>query len=259
MRNKITSGLLGLGLVASSLAMPVPALAEGSFSDAQKKELHGIIRNYMLENPELLNEMIAKLQPAEQAKQAEQSRQVISSNAEKLFRSPHDVVVGNPDGNVTLVEFFDYNCGYCKRSLADVMRLTEEDKNLRVVMKEFPILSEGSVIAAHAAMAARKQNKYWDLHVAMMSAKGGIDSLEKVLSIAGEAGLDVDKLKTDIEAERADHDKVIDANRNLAQMLGINGTPAFVIDSEIVPGAAPFNQLADVVKSVRDNGGCKFC
>lgn len=259
MRTKITAGLLSLGLVASSVAMPVPALAEGSFSDAQKKELHSIIRDYMLENPELLNEMIAKLQAAEQAKQAEQSREVISSNADKLFRSPNDQVVGNPDGNVTMVEFFDYNCGYCKRSLADVMRLTEEDKDLRVVMKEFPILSEGSVIASHAAMAARKQNKYWDLHVAMMSAKGGIDSLEKVLSVAKDAGLDVDKLKADIEASRADHDKIIAENRNLAQMLGINGTPAFVIDSEIVPGAAPHDQLAETVKSVRDNGGCKFC
>lgn len=259
MRNKFTAGLLSLGLVASSLAMPLPAVAEGSFSDAQKEELHGIIRDYMLANPQLLNEMIAKLQAAEQEKQAEQSRDMISSNADKIFRNPNDVVVGNPDGNVTMVEFFDYNCGYCKRSLAEVMRLTEEDKNLRVVMKEFPILSEGSVIASHAALAARKQNKYWDLHMAMMSAQGGIDSLEKVLSVAKEAGLDVDKLKADMEAERGAHDKIIEETRNLAQTLGINGTPAFVIDGELVPGAAPYDQLANSVKAVRENGGCKFC
>jgi predicted DsbA family dithiol-disulfide isomerase len=99
----------------------------------------------------------------------------------------------------------------------------------------------------------------WRAKGGMMSAKGGIDSLEKVLSVAKDAGLDVEKLKADIEASRADHDKVIAENRNLAQMLGINGTPAFVIDSEIIPGAAPHDQLAETLKSVRDNGGCKFC
>ena len=260
MRNKIAASLLGLALTVSAFASPLPAsAADDAFSETQKKELHNIIREYMLANPELLNGMIQKLQVAERENQEKQARDAIGSNADKIFRSAEDVVIGNPEGNVTVVEFFDYNCGYCKRSMADVLRLTEEDENVRVVMKEFPILSEGSVIASHAALAARKQNKYWELHVALMGAQGNVDGEEKVLQIAADAGLDVEKLKADMQAERAAHDKVIDETRNLAQQLGINGTPAFIIDGQLVPGAVPYEQLAAGIKDVRNAGGCKFC
>ena len=259
MKTRITASLLSLAIAASSVIAPLPAVAEGSFSDAQKQEMHTIIRDYLLENPALLNEMITKLQAAEQAKQEEMAQAAISDNKDKIFRSPNDMVFGNPAGSVTMVEFFDYNCGYCKRAMAEVLRLTEEDKDLRIVMKEFPILSEGSVIAAHAALAARKQDKYKELHMALMGAQGGIDNQEKVLEVAREAGLDVDKLKADMEADRAASDKVIDETRELAQTLGINGTPAFIIDDTLVPGAAPYDQLVAAVKGVRDNGGCKFC
>ena len=260
MRKSITASILAMAIAASTVAMPLGAIAaEDQFNDAQKNELHNIIREYLLANPQILNEMIEKLQVAEREKQEEQSKAAIASNADKIFRNPNDIVVGNPEGNVTVVEFFDYNCGYCKRSMADVLRLTEEDKDVRVVMKEFPILSEGSVIAAHAALAARAQNKYWELHLALMGAQGGVDSLEKVLQIAGETGLDVEKLKADIEASRAEHDKIIEETHNLAQELGINGTPAFVIDGTLVPGAAPYEQLADSVKGIREAGGCKYC
>lgn len=260
MRKSFTASILAMAMTASTIAMPLSATAaEDQFTAAQKNELHNIIREYLLENPQILNEMIEKLQMAERQQQEQQAKQVIASNAHKIFRNPNDIVVGNPDGNVTLVEFFDYNCGYCKRSMADVLRLTEEDKDVRVVMKEFPILSEGSVIAAHAALAARNQDKYWELHLALMGAQGGVDSLEKVLEIAGKTGLDVDKLKADMEAARAEHDKIIDETRNLAQELGINGTPAFIIDGTLVPGAAPYDQLAASVKGVRESGGCKYC
>ncbi len=259
MKTRITASLLSLAIAASSVIAPLPAVAEGSFTDAQKQEMHTIIRDYLLENPALLNEMITKLQAAEQAKQEEMAQAAISDNKDKIFRSPNDMVFGNPAGSVTMVEFFDYNCGYCKRAMAEVLRLTEEDKDLRIVMKEFPILSEGSVIAAHAALAARKQDKYKELHMALMGAQGGIDNQEKVLEVAREAGLDVDKLKADMEADRAASDKVIDETRELAQTLGINGTPAFIIDDTLVPGAAPYDQLVAAVKGVRDNGGCKFC
>ncbi len=260
MRNTITAGVLAMALAASTIATPLSAVAaEDQFNDTQKNELHNIIREYLLENPQILNEMIEKLQVAERQQQEERGKVAISTNAEKIFRSAHDIVVGNPDGNVTVVEFFDYNCGYCKRSMADVLRMTEEDKDVRIVLKEFPILSEGSVIAAHAALAARKQDKYWELHLALMGAQGSIDGLEKVLEVAKEAGLDVEKLQADMEAERAAHDKIIDETRNLAQELGINGTPAFIIDNQLVPGAAPYEQLMASVKSVRDAGGCKYC
>jgi protein-disulfide isomerase len=259
MKAKITASLLSLAIAASAVIVPLPAAAEGSFTDAQKQEMHTIIRDYMLENPTLLNEMITKLQAAEQAQQEEMAQAAISANKDRIFRSPEDVVLGNPEGSVTMVEFFDYNCGYCKRAVTEVLRLAEEDKDLRIVLKEFPILSEGSVIAAHAALAARKQNKYEELHLALMATQGSIDGQEKVLEVAKEAGLDVDKLKADMDADRAASDKVIDETRELAQTLGINGTPAFIIDDTVVPGAAPYDQLVSVVKGVRDGGGCKFC
>lgn len=259
MKRKITAAVVSLTLVAGAALSPLPAVAEGSFSDAQKKELHTIIREYMLANPTLLNEIIEKLQTAERERQQQQAKDAIAKNADAIFRSPTDVVVGNPNGNVTMVEFFDYNCHFCKQSLAEVLRLTEEDKNLRVVMKEFPILSEGSVIAAHAALAARKQNKYWEFHVALMAAQGSLDSEEKVLAVAKKAGLDVEKLKADMEANHAASNKIIDGNRQLAQTLGINGTPAFVVDETVMPGAAPYDQLAGAINGVRSKGGCKFC
>ena len=124
--------------------------------------------------------------------------------------------------------------GFCKRSVADVLRFTEEDKNLRIVMKEFPILSEGSIIASRAAIASKKQGKYWEFHLALMAASGSIDNEAKVMSIATEAGLDVAKLKADMTADADAIEKSINNNRALAQALGINGTPAFVIDDNLV-------------------------
>ncbi len=259
MRTTFTAGLVALALAAGSVLLPLQVSAQETFSKAQTNELHNIIREYLLENPDILNEMIAKLQAAERDQQSEQAREAIASNAQQLFHNDNDVVVGNPDGNVTMVEFFDYNCGYCKRSVADVLRLTEEDKNLRIVMKEFPILSEGSIIAARAALASKKQDKYWDFHLALMASSGGIDDEAKVMSIAAEAGLDVARLKADMVADADVIEESINANRALAQSIGINGTPAFVIDGTLVPGAMPYEQLATSVKNVRDNGGCKYC
>jgi len=259
MRIKLLSSALALALAVSTLAVPMTARAEETFSKTQTNELHNIIREYLMDNPEILNEMITKLQSAEREQQDKRAKDAISSNADKLFRNSEDVVVGNPDGNVTMVEFFDYNCGYCKRSVAEVLRLTEEDKDLRIVMKEFPILSEGSTIAARAALASKKQGKYWEFHLAMMAASGGIDSEDKVMAIAGETGLDVAKLKADMVADAASIEKHITETRELAQQLGINGTPAFIVDQNLFPGAVPYDQLASSVKDVRDAGGCKAC
>jgi protein-disulfide isomerase len=259
MRNKLTAGALALALTASTVLVPASVHAEETFSRTQTNELHNIIREYLLENPEILNQMITKLQTAEREQQEKSAKAAITSNADTLFRNGQDVVVGNPNGNVTMVEFFDYNCGYCKRSVADVLRLTEEDKNLRVVMKEFPILSEGSTIASRAALASKKQGKYWEFHLALMGASGSIDSEAKVMAIATETGLDIARLKADMDTDAASIDKHLDETRALAQALGINGTPAFVIDENLVPGALPYEQLAASVKSVRDSGGCKAC
>jgi protein-disulfide isomerase len=173
-----------------------------------------------------------------------------------IFHSGDDLVGGNPKGKVTLVEFFDYNCGYCKRAFPDVMKMIDGDKDLKLVMKEFPILGPGSVYAARAALASRKQGKYWNFHLAMMAHEGKID--EQVADrIAQATGLDVNKLRADMQADEVN--QVISRNMQLADSLKIQGTPAFIIDETVIPGAVGFDALAAAVKQVRENGGCKLC
>jgi protein-disulfide isomerase len=188
--------------------------------------------------------------------QAERMAAALKDNSAQVFRNPAAPVAGNPKGDVTIVEFMDYNCGYCKRSLPDVMKLVESDKNLRVVIKEFPILGPTSITASRAALAAGKQGKYKELHVALMSHKGALSD-EAIFELAKSAGLDVDKLKADME------DKTIAArieqNHQLASMLGIDGTPAFVIDQQLIPGALGYEALAAAIGDVRASGGCKVC
>ncbi len=241
-----------------TLSLSVGAWA-GSFSDEQQGEIGEIVKKYLLTNPEILRDAFRELERRENEAKEKLAQKGITDNAEILYKSKLSYVAGNAEGDISMVEFFDYNCGFCKRSVADVLRFTEEDKNLRIVMKEFPILSEGSIIASRAAIASKKQGKYWELHLALMAASGSIDNEAKVMSIAAEAGLDVEKLKADMTADSESIEKSINDNRALAQSLGINGTPAFVIDDNLVPGAMPYEQLATSVKIVRDKGGCQFC
>ncbi|MGE0240775.1 MAG: DsbA family protein, partial [Parvibaculaceae bacterium] len=186
-----------IALAAVLFILPAQA---AEFSPEQKKELGDIIRQYLLENPEVVRDAMQELERKQQmAEEAARSESLKAMSAE-IFRSGDDLVGGNPQGKVTLVEFFDYNCGYCKRAFPDVMKMVESDKDLKLVMKEFPILGPGSVYAARAALASRKQGKYWEYHMALMAHEGRID--EAVADQVAEAsGLDVKKLKADMEAE----------------------------------------------------------
>ncbi|MGE4248543.1 MAG: DsbA family protein [Parvibaculaceae bacterium] len=242
-----------IALAAVLFILPAQA---AEFSPEQKKELGDIIRQYLLENPEVVRDAMQELERKQQmAEEAARSESLKAMSAE-IFRSGDDLVGGNPQGKVTLVEFFDYNCGYCKRAFPDVMKMVESDKDLKLVMKEFPILGPGSVYAARAALASRKQGKYWEYHMALMAHEGRID--EAVADQVAEAsGLDVKKLKADMEAEEVA--QVITRNMQLADTLKIQGTPAFIIDETVIPGAVGFEALAAAVKQVRDNGGCKLC
>jgi protein-disulfide isomerase len=165
-------------------------------------------------------------------------------------------VIGNPKGDVTLVEFMDYNCGWCKKSMVEMQALLKVDKNVRVVMKEFPIFGAGSEYAAKAALASVKQGKYWQFHQAMFAAESKITP-ELVDQIAVEQGLDLAKLKTHMQ------DPAIIANIQktniLAQTLLFTGTPAFIVDNQVSPGYVPIDTLQNMVVSVRANGGCKIC
>ncbi len=243
-------------VIAGGLTIPVGHAAEPVFSDQQKEEMHKIIREYLVTNPDVLREAFEALEQQQQVAQQEESRNKIKQNADVLFRSERGFIYGNTDGNVTVVEFFDYNCGYCKRSLDDVMTLVETDDNLKLVLKEFPILGPGSLFAARAAIASKKQGKYWELHLALMQSQGAVDE-NLVLKIAAGVGLDVDKLKADMDDPEVS--ATINESMELANAIGINGTPAFIIDDTLIPGAMGIDGLRSQIAEVRDTGGCAVC
>ena len=241
---------------AAVLAFTLPAAAtDTSFTEAQKKEIGQLVRDYLLQHPEVLLEVSQVLDAKQKQAEAEQRDQALSAHADAIFRSPHDYVAGNPEGDVTLVEFFDYNCGWCKKGFPEVVNLIEQDKKLRVVLKEFPIFGGDSDYAAKAALAAKKQGKYWELHSALLSHEGKVTK-EIVDETAKAKGLDLVKLKADMESPEVA--KAIADNQALAQALAINGTPAFIIDTHLTPGYLPAGDLMAAIEEVRGRG-CKLC
>jgi protein-disulfide isomerase len=253
----IIAGLLALaGLPHGAQA------ADDVFSGKHKDAIHKIIKQYLLAHPEVMDEIVAGWQRYQNTKREKQARErmvemrkAIVAYRQEIFHSKFDFSNGNPKGNVTMVEFFDYNCGFCKRALPDVLSLLKNDKQLKLVYKELPILGPGSLFAARAAIAAKKQGKYWKFHLALMRSRGANEPL--VLSIAKQVGLDVEKLKKDMEAPEIRAE--IDTNLQLAQKIGVNGTPAFIIGNRAVPGALGLAGLKAQIAGVRKEGGCKIC
>ena len=177
------------------LLRPQPRpLPRPGFTTEQKQELEKIIKNYLVANPEIFLEVQTALEAKMEKEQAEKLKVAIAENARDIYRDPNADIAGNPNGDITVVEFFDYNCGYCKRGLHDVIKLVESDPKVRVVFKELPILSKGSEEASRVAIAAGKQGKYWDMHKAMLEAKGQMNEAN-ALAIATKLGLDIDKAK----------------------------------------------------------------
>ena len=242
--------------LASFVALlPASAMAE-EFDGKQREEIGAIVREYLLKNPEILLEISRELEKRQQLAEDQQRETAVAEHAAELFHSKSDFVAGNAKGDVTMVEFFDYNCSWCKKGMPEVLSLIESDKNLRLVMKEFPIFGEASEYAARAALAAHKQGKYWKFHLAMLGHEGKL-AKEDVDAIAVAQGLNLAKLTKDMEAPEIA--EVIDRNQKLAQAMAINGTPAFIIDRKVIPGYLPKDGLAAAVKEIRDNGGCMVC
>ncbi len=226
-----------------------------TFSTAQKTEMEKIIRAYLLENPELLREMAGKLEEKDKLAEESLRSKALSTYAAEVFKTANDPTVGNAKGNVTIVEFMDYNCGWCKKSVGEISSLVETDKNIRIVFKEFPIFGEHSEYAAKAALAARNQGKYWELHQALFSHEGQVTT-DVVNQLAEAQGLDMTKLKADIGSKAIGEQ--ISANMQLGKNLAINGTPAFVIDDQVYGGYLPLEGLVTAIAEVRANG-CKMC
>jgi protein-disulfide isomerase len=244
-------------LASEEAAAPAPAaparaapVASAPLTETQVAAIREIIRDHLIANPEIVRDAIDELQRKEQEAEVAAQVATISADKDRLFSSSRQVVLGNPDGDVTLVEFFDYNCGYCKRAHADMKRLIEEDKNLRFVLKEFPVLGDGSVEAAHvgAAVNVIAPDKYFAFHDALIAERGQING-ERALAVAGGLGLDVAKLR---EAMTTDEVKnTIAEVYDLANKLSLTGTPSYVTPREVVVGAVGYDALKASIEEVR--------
>jgi protein-disulfide isomerase len=245
-------GFLCLRIAAAVAAVLVLAGApvRAEMSADEKTEIGTIIRDYLLANPEVLEEAFGVLQQRRKDEAASAQTETIAAASDLIFRSEHQAVVGNPLGAITLVEFFDYNCGYCKRAVSDMNALIEANPDLRIVLKEFPILSEGSMQAARISAAVKDAapERFLEFHEALFSRPGPAD-YAKALAVAGDLGLDAEALKAAAGSD------AITANlqevQELAGRLGISGTPSYVIGMELIPGAVGYDGLQQKVAAAR--------
>ena len=224
-------------------------LFQASAQTLSEETLDQRIRDFILDNPEVVVEAIQRWQQQQQRAELEQFQAVLEMRQDEVFDVSDGTVMGNPDGDIVLVEFMDYNCGYCRRVFPAVQQLAEQDGNVRILFKEFPILGPGSVYASKAALAAREQGMYAEFHNALMSTDARLDE-PQVLAIAAEVGLDVEQLQRDIQDPEID--ALIERNHQLARDLGINGTPGFIIGEEIVRGATSLENLQRLITVARN-------
>jgi len=233
---------------AFSFALAVPALAQENFDATERAEIEKIIHDYLVENPEVLVKAFDTLERRQQAAEIAKTGAAIEKRHDAIYANPHDFVAGNPEGDVTIVEFFDYQCGYCKRSFQPLMDFVQKDGNVKLILKEFPILGPASLVATKAAMAAKKQDGYMAMHRALYEHKGELDE-QAVMEIAEEAGLGTGKLAKDMnDPAIAD---MVSQQYDLAEALGIDGTPAFIVGGTLYPGAADEERLQHMVDTAR--------
>ncbi len=222
--------------------------------DAQagpEEDVAALVEYLRQKDPEIVLEAVQAWWKEQEEYREQRQVERIAANWEALAHAGGDPAIGPEDADAVLVEFFDYRCGFCKRVLGDVMALAAEDKRLRIVFKEFPILGPPSVVAARASLAADRQGRWVEFHTALMTASGALDE-DRIMEIAAELGLDIAQLRVDMESEAVT--TVIERNRVLGQALGIRGTPAFLVKNAIVPGAASQEDLAKLVAGAREAG-----
>jgi protein-disulfide isomerase len=240
----------------ASPAAPVTSKSS-AFSPQQREELTQIVKDILLANPEIMLEVQNALEARMDKIQADRMAVALKEHSDELFRPSGSPVVGNAKGDLPLIEFFDYNCGYCKKAFSDVASFVDKDKKTRFILKEFPILSKGSEEAARVALAAKMQGKYWEFHRAMIESQGQANEAS-ALRTAEKLGLDMARLKRDMNS--ADVKKEIDDTRALAAKMGIQGTPHFIVGDKIIPGA-PENLVELLNKHAAEvrKDGCKVC
>ena len=237
----------GLGLPACAASEPLDL---GDMSDADRAAFREEVRAYLLENPEVIYEAIQILEQRRSLAAQETDRQMVAAHAEQLFDDGFSFVKGNPEGDVTVVEFLDYRCGYCKKAQPAVAELLERDPNVRLIVKEFPILGPDSVAAGKLALAALEldRSKFGPLHEALMAHQGNLTE-DAAYALAEDAGYDVEALRE--KAESTEVDDRLQRNYQLAQALGLQGTPAFVVGNEIIRGYLPADEMLAAVREAR--------
>jgi protein-disulfide isomerase len=243
--------LLSPALFALAIVAAPPAASAQPFSEGQRDAIEAIIKNYLVTHPEVLEDAMAELNKRQAAAEEEKHQASIQKNSDAIFNSPRNVTLGNKNGDVAFVEFFDYNCGYCKRALSDLTTIMKDDPKLRVVLKEFPVLGPGSVEAAKVAVAVRMQdagNKYFKFHQLLLGGRGQADEA-RALQAAKDAGFDMTRIRKDMQSDEVKAE--IDENMKLAEALSLSGTPSYVVGSEVVVGAVGLDALKQKVNMAR--------
>ena len=245
------------------LLAPVLALCFGvatrptsaaEFAAPQKAEIEAIVRNYIAANPEIVRDAILELQRREKVEEAASRDKALTDSSDMLLRSAHQGVIGNPNGKITLVEFFDYNCGYCKKALGDVARLVKENPDLRVVLKDFPVLGPDSLEVAKVEAAARNQfsgDRLFDFHQRLLGQRGHVGKAQG-MAVAKEMGADMARLETDLR--KPEIAQGIQEVMGVADKLSLNGTPSWVVGNEVIVGAVGYDELRAKIGNVQKCG-----
>lgn len=227
--------------------------ASKAFTEPEKRSIEQIVREYLIQNPEILIEMSSELERRQAEAQQLSFKAVIARNAEAIFRGQIGIVAGNPKGDVTVVEFFDYNCPYCKRALSTISKLIETDGKIRLVLMELPIFGERSIGAARVAIAAKEQGKYFEFHSELLKLRGQATEVT-ALRVAKRLGLDIKRLKQDMA--RPEVETVLNETNKLADILGIQTTPFFLVGDREIQGAPDnlYDLLIQKVAAIRKEG-----
>ncbi|MBV0911681.1 DsbA family protein [Anianabacter salinae] len=239
------------GALAALVAAPVAAFDIDAMTDTERDAFGAAVRDYLMDNPEVLMEAIGVLEARQAEAQAEGDVALVRTNADDLFDDGFSWVGGNPDGDITIVEFMDYRCGYCKRAHPEVAELIESDGNIRYIVKEFPILGEQSVLASRFALSVQQiagDEAYGRIHDRLMTLRADI-SEASLVALATDEGLDADAIMAGMAAPEVE--RIIAENRALGQRLQINGTPSFIFGDQMLRGYVPLDAMRDVVEEQR--------
>lgn len=246
----LAAALIAVPALAQDKMAPVaPPIPNMSVSVEERSKIEVVVRDLLQKEPELVMKAAQRFQEQQQMEQQKQASASIKDNGDALYRNKEDAAVGNPKGDVTIVEFFDYSCGYCKRVHPTVTQLRTDDKNIRYVYKQYPILGPASLLASQAVTAAQLQGKFDPMHEALITSREQLTEAKLDTIAAGIKGLDVAKLKTDMKG--ADVQRRINASLELGRKVGVNGTPGFIINDQLFPGAMGLEDFKKIVADAR--------